>query len=78
MLASQQVLGRAEHQGERRAELVADIAEERRLRPIDLGQRVGPAPRFLEGDGVADRRRDVVGGQLEEIPVAIVEGAARD
>ena len=38
------VLERAEHQGQRRAELVADVGEERRLGAVDLGQRFG-APR---------------------------------
>ena len=37
----QPVFDRAEHQGQRRAEFVADVAEERRLGAVDLGQRLG-------------------------------------
>ena len=73
----EKVFGRAEHQRERRSELVTDIAEEGRLRAIDLGQRFGAAPRLLEGHGIADGGRNVIGRQLEEVPVSIVERAAR-
>jgi hypothetical protein len=55
---------------------MADIAEECRLRAINLGQRVRPTLGLLEGHGVADRRRNMVGGQLEEILVPIVKRTA--
>ena len=58
----ERVLGRAKHQRERRAELVADVAEERGLRAIELRQRLGARLRLFErlgaGDGGADLRRD--------------------
>ena len=73
----EQIFRRTEHQGQRRSELVTDVAEERRLGPIHLGQRLGTAPRLLERDGVADRRGDMVGGQLEEVAIPIVQRASR-
>ena len=39
---AQRVLGRAEDQRQRRAELVADVGEEVGLRAVELGQRLGP------------------------------------
>ena len=43
------VLQWAEHQGERRAELVADVGEEGGLRPVQLGQRLGAPALVLVG-----------------------------
>ena len=60
--AVEQVFRRTEHQRQRRSELVADVAEERRLDAIEFGQRLGLAPRLLQGDGVADSGGDVIGG----------------
>ena len=64
-----------EHQRQRRAELVADVREERRLRPVDLGQRLGAPPLLLVGLGVGDGRRDLARGEAEEAAVALVEQA---
>ena len=50
------VLQRPEHQGQRRAEFVADVGEERRLGAIDLRQRLGAAALLLVGVGVGEAR----------------------
>jgi hypothetical protein len=50
----ERLLGRTEQQRQRRAELVADVAEERGLRPVDLRQRFGPGARLLESAGAGD------------------------
>ena len=68
---------RPEHQRERRAELVADPGEERRLGPVQLGQAFG-AP-LLGREGVRRRRRrgQVMADQLEERPVLLVQRQVR-
>ena len=71
------ILDRRQHQGERRPELVADVAEERRLGPIDLRQGLGPPALFLVGTGAGDGGGDLGRGQLEESAVAVVELDAR-
>ena len=43
------VLERPEHQRQRRAELVADVREERGLGAVELGQRLGAAALFFVG-----------------------------
>jgi hypothetical protein len=48
---------------------VAHVAEERRLRAIDLRQRLGPTLRVLKRYGIADGRRNVIGRQLKETPI---------
>ena len=60
------VLERPEHQRERRAELVADVAEERGLRAVELGERLGALSLLLVGAGVGHGGRDVAGDQVEE------------
>ena len=60
----QRVLERPQHQGQRRAEFVADIGEERGLGAIDFGQRFGAAALLLIGLGVGDRRGDLAGDQV--------------
>ena len=53
------VVERAEQQRQRRAELVADVAEERRLGAIDLGERLGAAPFLLVGVDVGQAGGDL-------------------
>ena len=69
------VLERAEHQRERRAELVADVAEEGGLGPVELGERLGAPALLLVGARVGDGGGDVAGDQIEEAPVVVVEHA---
>ena len=54
------VLDRPEHQRQRGAELVADVAEEGGLGPVQLGQRLGAPALLLVGAGVGDGGGDVV------------------
>ena len=71
------VLDRPEHQRQRRAEFMADVGKEGRLRPVELRQRLRAPAFLLIGLGVGDRRRDLAGGQTEEAPVVVVEQAER-
>ena len=71
------VLRRPQHQGQRRPELVADVAEERRLGAIDLRQRLGAGPGLGQRAGVGDGRGDLAGDQLEEAAVLVVEDEPR-
>jgi hypothetical protein len=57
----QDVFERPEEQRERRPELVAHVAEERRLDTIELGQRFGPTAFLLVGAHVRESRRDLSG-----------------
>ena len=72
-----ELVQRAEQEGERGPELVADVVEEGGLRPIELGQRLGPPLLLLEGPGGLDRRGQRSADQLEERPVRLVEGDHR-
>jgi hypothetical protein len=71
------VLQRAEHEGERGAELVAHVGEERGLRPVQLGQRLGPLALVVVRARVDDARGDVAGDQLAEAEVVVVQHPAR-
>ena len=57
---------RTEHQRQRRAELVADVAEEGRLGAIDLRERLGAAALLLVGVGVGQTGGDLADEQLDE------------
>ncbi len=72
----QRVFERAEHQGERRAELVRDVGEEGRLRAVQLGQDLGAPAFLLVGAGVGDGVGDLPGGELEEAAVLAVQRQA--
>jgi hypothetical protein len=73
----QKFLERTHHQRERRPELVADVGEERGLGAVGLGQRLRPPVLVLEGVRLRDGRCDVAGHELEEVPVAGIQLAAR-
>ncbi len=45
---------------------MADIAEEERLGPIEIGQRLGAFAHVLLGAGVGDRYLQLAGDQFEE------------
>ena len=64
-------------QRQRRAELVADVAEEGRLGAVELGQRLGARALLLVGLGVGQGRGDLPGDEVEEGAVLVVEGPAR-
>ena len=76
-IVGQHLFQRSEHQGQRRAELVADVGEELRLGAVEFGQGLGPAPLRLVGAGVAQGRGDLPRHEMEEVAVALVERAAR-
>src|SRR5579875_1672310 len=61
------------HQGQRRAELVTDVGEERRLGPIQFGELLGSALLGPKTARAADRRRHVAGDQLYERPIIVIE-----
>ena len=73
----QRVLDRAEHQGQRRAELVRHVGEEGRLRPVEFRQGLGPLLLLLVGPGVGDGGADLARDQLEEPAVLLVEPQPR-
>ena len=72
----QDVLERAEHQGQRGAELVADIGEEERLGAVDLGQELGPPPLLFVSAGVGNRRGDVPRDGVIEVLISLVQQAS--
>ncbi len=71
--ARQHLLEGAEHQGERRTELMADIGEERGLGPVELGQGLGAPALFLVGVGAGNGGRDLARHEAEERAVIRVE-----
>ena len=75
VVLAQQFVERSEDQGERGAELVADVGEERGLGPVEFGQRLGPLLLGLVAACAAHSRSDVTGHQLDEAAIAVVESA---
>ena len=74
----EQLFERAQHQRQRRAELVADVGEERRLRAIDLGQRLGaPASRPRRPAALARLAAISPAARVEKAPVGVVELSKR-
>ncbi len=73
----QAVFERSHQQGERGSQFVADVAEERRLRPIELGQRFGALPRLLVRARVGQSASQLIGDQVQEPLVVVVERAPR-
>ncbi len=71
--ALEHVLHGPEHQGQRRAELVRHVREERRFRAVDLGQRFGALLLFFVGARVGDRVGKLRLDQIEEVAVDVVE-----
>ena len=70
--SAERILQRAEHQRQRRAELVADVREERGLGAVDFRQRRGAAPLVFVGASIGDR-----GGDLRRRPVRGNSSTAR-
>ena len=75
--SAQDVLQRADHQRQRRPELVRDVREERRLGAIEFRQRFRPPPFVLECLRVGQRRRELGCDQPEERSIVLVERAHR-
>ena len=69
----QDVLQRAQHQGERRTEFVTHVREERRLRAIYLGQGIGAPPLPLVCVGVGKPGRDLAGDEINEAEIGFVQ-----
>ena len=55
----QHFIKRTEHQRQRRSELVADVAEKRRLGAVELGQSLRPLALLLIGAGAGQSDRDL-------------------
>ena len=70
----QDVADRAEEQRQRRPQLVADVGEERRLRPVELGERLRPQALGLEGADVHHDAGELRRDQLVEGAVLGVRG----
>src|SRR6185437_12260548 len=64
---------RPQHEGERCAELVTDIGEERGFCPVDLRQGFGSLTLLLISAGVGNCRRDLGGDELEETTVLFTQ-----
>ena len=73
----QQVLQRREQQRQRGAQFVADVLEELRLRPVEVGQRAEPVPFRVVGDGVGQRDPDLPADQVKERLVLLVQRPVR-
>ena len=73
----QAIFKRSEQQRERCSEFVADVAEERRFRPIDLRKGFGALSLLLVRARVRQRRAKLVGDEIEKRPVRVVERAPR-
>ncbi len=73
----QHLLERPQHQGQGRAELVADVREERGLGAVDLGQRLGPPALVLVSFDLGDRGGDMPADRSIEIQIRLIESAPR-
>src|SRR6185312_15651446 len=73
----EQALQRPEHERQRRPEFMADVAEERALRAVELGEGLGPALFVFVAAGVVDRGADGVPEHGEKIAVTLVERQPR-
>ncbi len=72
----QPVLERSEKQGEWGAELVTDVAEERRLGSIELGQGLGALSLLFVRASIRESRAELVRDEVNECAVPGVEGPA--
>ena len=65
----EQVLHRRKHQGQRGAQLVADIGKKLRLSAIELCERFRTSPFGFVGSNIGEACRDLTGQQIEEAVV---------
>ncbi len=70
---AQTVFERPNQQRQRRAELVTHVAEERRFRAVQFGERLGSLPLLLVRPGVGEPGSQLIGDQLDERAVLIVK-----
>ena len=73
MAFGQQILDGTEHERQRSAEFVADVAEERGLRAVNLGQGFQPLSLFFSGARILDGGGDLPGDQFIERAVFGIE-----
>ena len=73
----QRLLQRRQQQRQRGAELVADVGEELRLDPVQLGQPLQPLPLPRGGVRLGYPRPDRVARQRQELAVAVVQRRPR-
>ena len=73
----QNLFQRTQHQRQRSAKLVADVAEELRLGAIEFGQLLGSIAFGLIGGSVGDGSRDLVGEQREKSFELVAQRAMR-
>ncbi len=76
-LVLERVLDGAEHQRQRRAELVADVAEELGLLAIELGELRGPLGLLFERARAGDAGDDLPSEELQEAARFVVEEVTR-
>ena len=69
----QRFLDKPEDQRQRRPELVADVAEEGRLRAVDLGERFGAPLLCVVCAGVGHDVGRLIRGGPKELPIPIIE-----
>jgi hypothetical protein len=67
------VLERAQHQRQRGSKLVAHVAEERGLGPVELRERFSALDLLFIGLEVGDARGDLPGGEAQKSAIAVVE-----
>ena len=72
-----EVLEGPEHQGERCAEFVTDIGEERRLGAIDFRQRLSALALVIPGARLGNRGADLARHQLVKITIQIIKCPVR-
>src|SRR5688572_8004293 len=71
------VLDRPDEKGQWRPELVTDVTEEGGLRTIELRERLGASLCLLVRAGIGKTGPELIGHQIEEDAVLIVEGTSR-
>ena len=77
MALGQQILDRTQHERQRSAEFMADIAEECGLGAINFRQGFESLSLFFRGAGVLDGGRDLSGDQFVEGSIFRIEFACR-
>ena len=73
----QHLLQRAQHQGQRRPELVADVGKEQRLGTVDLSQRLSTTPLVFVRLCVGETSGYFPGRECEKVSVSLIELAER-
>src|SRR6476659_7163320 len=71
------LLQRTQHEGERRAKLMADIGEKCRLGPVEFGERFRAATFLGPRVGIGNRRRNLSRDKRKEASIVIVKLAHR-